>query len=448
MGTDNGNRGRRTKRSKTFHLLLVRVLRNVVDTSKQRWCILFIVAITFFARLFIYSSYKILPSPELLFFDSFDPSSSDLVPNIPAQCKDVIQQVYRCQDEATNTIVLGCHRRWCNSFGHCNECAGIGDRFFNYAMHHIQHAYSGDYPGLLQQQIPSMMQNSNNTTKMCNLKVQFDYPAQGITTVKSAVYQDPAGWLGELFRYRSYMKIGHTEKPQFLPGSTSPPRTIVGHMMSNFDWHSAATRASLPFKTTDWSGCLFHAYFRPNYYLERDLEYHQTQLNGGTAIKDSDTAIISIHFRVGDGLSFKQLKLHEDVRLSNSKTLEDGWEEMKQCARELVNSSPEYSDKKHIRYVLASDSIDVKRLAKNDGDIDVYTTDVTPSNFRQSPSKDADAWMELFLLSRQDGLVMNSVADVKAYKGRVSYASKGSAFSLLVEKIGFFRKHQVKVCKI
>lgn len=90
----------------------------------------------------------------------------------------------------------------------------------------------------------------------------------------------------------------------------------------------------------------------------------------------------------------------------------------------------------------------MKRLAKNDGDIDVYTTDVTPSNFRQSSSKDADAWMELFLLSRQDGLVMNSVADVKAYKGRVSYASKGSAFSLLVEKIGFFRKHQVRVCKI
>ena len=120
---------------------------------------------------------------------------------------------------------------------------------------------------------------------------------------------------------------------------------------------------------------------------------------------------------------------------------------MKKCARDLVNTSPELN-KKHIRYVLASDSIDVKRLARNDADIDVYTTDVKPSNFRQNPSKDSDAWLEIFLLSRQDGLVMNSVADMKAYKGRVSYASKGSAFSLLVEKIGFFRQNQVKVCKI
>jgi hypothetical protein len=442
MGTDDGRKinGKR--------LLLVRALRCVTHVSKRRWkCILPVLAIASFARLFIFSSYRILPSPELLFFDSFDPSSSDLGPSIPAQCKDVMQQVYRCQDEATNTIVLGCHRRWCNSFGHCNECAGIGDRFFNFGMHHIQHAYSGDYPGLLQQQIPSSILSGNNTTNKCNLKVQFDYPCHGLATLKSAIYQDPSGWLGELFRYRSYMKIGNSLQPQFLPHSSSPT-TIVGHMMSNFDWHSATTRGSLPTKTADWSGCLFHAYFRPNYYLEDALQYHQKQLNGGTTIRNNDTAIISIHFRVGDGLSFKQLAISEDIRMSNGKTLEDGWEEMKQCAKELVNSSPEYSDKKRIRYVLASDSVDVKRLARNDADIEVYTTDVKPSNFRENPDKDADAWLELFLLSRQDGLVMNGVADMIAYRGRATYASKGSAFALLIEKIGFFRKDQVKVCKM
>jgi len=191
MGTDDGRKinGKR--------LLLVRALRCVTHVSKRRWkCILPVLAIASFARLFIFSSYRILPSPELLFFDSFDPSSSDLGPSIPAQCKDVMQQVYRCQDEATNTIVLGCHRRWCNSFGHCNECAGIGDRFFNFGMHHIQHAYSGDYPGLLQQQIPSSILSGNNTTNKCNLKVQFDYPCHGLATLKSAIYQDPSGWLG------------------------------------------------------------------------------------------------------------------------------------------------------------------------------------------------------------------------------------------------------------
>ncbi|KAL7495249.1 hypothetical protein ACHAWT_003768 [Skeletonema menzelii] len=255
-------------------------------------------------------------------------------------------------------------------------------------MHHVQHVYSGDYPGLLQQQRPSFMQNNNTTTK-CNIKVEFDYPAHGITTLRSAVYQDPSGWLGEFFRYRSYMKFGHNLHPQFLPHSTSSSRTIVGHMMSDFDWHSATTFASLPLKNAHWSGCA-----------------HVWQQDFGRWRK-----------------------------------------EMKKCARDLVNTSPELN-KKHIRYVLASDSIDVKRLARNDADIDVYTTDVKPSNFRQNPSKDSDAWLEIFLLSRQDGLVMNSVADMKAYKGRVSYASKGSAFSLLVEKIGFFRQNQVKVCKI
>lgn len=450
MGTDNGSswRRRRTKSSKisvSLQLLLARV-----TYKRRKGIVAILLVITFFARLFIYSSYRILPSPELLLFDSFDQSSSDFGQGIPAQCKDVIQKVYRCQDEATITIVLGCHRRWCNSFGHCNECAGIGDRFFNFAMHHVQHAYAGDYPGLLHEQRSSFLQNNNSTAAKCNLKIELDYPAHGITTLKSAVYQDPSGWLGEVFRYRSYMKIGHNLHPQFLPHSTSSSssRTIVGHMMSDFNWHKAVTFASLPSKTSHWSGCLFHAFFRPNYYLERDLNYHQKQLNGGTAIRNNDTAIISIHFRVGDGLSFKQLELKEDVRMSGSKTLEDGWEEMKKCTRELVNSSPEYSEKKHIRYVLASDSIEVKRLARNDADIDVYTTDIQPSNFRQNPSKDAGAWLELFLLSRQDGLVMNGLADMKGYKGRVSYASKGSAFALLVEKIGLFQKHQVKVCKI
>lgn len=447
MGTDDGIKINGSR------LLLVRALGCVSDISKRRprRCILYVAIALSFARLIfiIFSSYRILPSPELLFFDSFDPSSSsaDFGPSIPAQCEDVAQQVDRCQDEATNTIVLGCHRRWCNSFGHCNECAGIGDRFFNFGMHHIQHAYSGDYPGLLHQQMPSILSGSQKQNR-CKIKVKFDFPTHGISTLKSAIYQDPSGWLGELFRYRSYMKIGNGLQPQFLPHSSPPSRTIVGHMMSNFDWHSATTLAALPTKPVDWSGCLFHAYFRPNYYMEQNLDYHQKQLNGGTAKRNDDTAIISIHFRIGDGLSFKHLAIQEDVRMSKGKTLENGWEEMKHCAKELVKSSPEYSNKKHIRYVLASDSIDVKRLARNDADMDVYTTDVRPSNFRENPDKDADAWLEIFLLSRQDGLVMNGVADMKAYKGRVTYASKGSAFALLIEKIGFFRKDQVKVCKI
>jgi len=69
------------------------------------------------------------------------------------------------------------------------------------------------------------------------------------------------------------------------------------------------------------------------YYLEDALQYHQKQLEGGTAIRNNDTAIISIHFRVGDGSSFKQLAISQDIPYvqwqSNGKALEDGWEEVK-----------------------------------------------------------------------------------------------------------------------
>ncbi len=420
MGTDNGKK------------------KNTRINRGRYYCrrLLTIAAATLIiARLVAFSSFWIFPPPEILLYNSFDPSSNEN--NIPDQCKDIVREVNRCQNEATHTIVLACHRKWCNSFGHCNECAGIGDRFFNYGMNHIQHAYSGDYPGLFSQQ--------NNTTaaNMCNLRVELDYPAPGISILKSAIYTDPSGWLGEVFRYRSYMKIRHDLQPQFLPHSSSS--IIVGHMTSNYDWHNKATHAALSTKT-NWSGCLFHAFFQPNYYLEQSLQYHQKQIYGGTSLRNKDTAYISIHFRVGDALSFKALDIVEDQRFGQNKTLEFAWQQMKQCAKELVNSSPEFSTKKYVKYVLASDSIEVKRLARAEADF--YTTDIRPSNFRQNPDRDADAWLELFLLSRQDGLVMNAVADVKGYKGRASYAGAGSAFALLLEKIGFFRKDQVKVCKI
>src|SRR5210317_673203 len=189
MGTDNGSKNASVNRGRYYcrHLLTIAAATLII------------------ARLVAFSSFWIFPPPEILLYNSFDPSSNEN--NIPDQCKDIIRQVNRCQNEATHTIVLACHSKWCNSFGHCNECAGIGDRFFNYGMNHIQHAYSGDYPGLLSQQ------NYTTAANMCNFRVELDYPAPGISILKSAIYTDPSGWLGEVFRYRSYMKIHHDLQP-------------------------------------------------------------------------------------------------------------------------------------------------------------------------------------------------------------------------------------------
>eukprot|EP01083_Nonionella_stella_P246015 854617_1 len=175
-----------------------RTWRRPSTWRKRNIYIMCAVASTAFV-LYLANRYHYIPSPELLFFDSFDENETPYdyeshFANITrsTQCQATAARVFRCQKEAKHTLVLGCHRRWCNSFGHCDACAGIGDRFYNFGFNHIQHAMGelGDYPLVMRDAISAGhdKNNKNSTATGCNFRIEFDYPAPGISILRSAMY--------------------------------------------------------------------------------------------------------------------------------------------------------------------------------------------------------------------------------------------------------------------
>eukprot|EP00586_Coscinodiscus_wailesii_P004069 CAMPEP_0172488390 /NCGR_PEP_ID=MMETSP1066-20121228/17886_1 /TAXON_ID=671091 /ORGANISM="Coscinodiscus wailesii, Strain CCMP2513" /LENGTH=301 /DNA_ID=CAMNT_0013255571 /DNA_START=360 /DNA_END=1265 /DNA_ORIENTATION=- len=297
----------------------------------------------------------------------------------------------------------------------------------------------GDYP----QGLENVFGSDVMSGRTCHMRIELDYPTPGVSVLRSAVYVDRKGWLAEAFRYRSYPHPRMDLPAVVIPSSSGGTAAVVHLMSTELNWHSRDTHEPVAEDDyRDWDPCLFHALFRPNPRMEKQLELHQSRIRKG----DDEVATVAIHFRVGDGISFPDAGIPNDVRMDSDKSLRTSWNQMKDCARELARTAfPTFAAAERVRYVLATDNMKIKNMAREDVDMDVYVTEVTPSSFRHASSRDSDAWMELFLLSRQDGFVMNGMANPEAYEGP---ADKISTFAKLVLQIGFFFEGQVMVCHI
>lgn len=342
------------------------------------------------------------PSPELVFSDTFDDPNrffSLVPPQHEQKCLATAQRLQHCQATSNHTVVLACHRRWCNTFGHCATSPGLGDRFHNHALVHVQ-------------------EHSLNNCK----RVLLDHPLTHVAVLKSMLYQDPYGWIAEMFRFRSYPDLSERHFIQKQGISYS-------HFMSDEP-------------KMDYDACLFHAIFRPNAQMQRELEYHNDRiLQKRDKLETTEPITIGIHFRTGDGSSFERV-LPEDVRIRGD--LKENWHKMRQCAQELgqqLAADRSLSNVK-IRYYLATDNAKVKELVRREKNDDVYVTDLVPTHFRGGPNDDRNAWLELFLLSQRQGLVMN----VRTNQNYKSTAASLSTFAVFARKIGFFADNQVKEC--
>lgn len=323
----------------------------------------------------------LLPSPERLATRTFQPD----IQKLPQQCRKKAAAFYECQKSPSKSVLV-CHRRWCHSFGHCQPCGGIGDR------------------------TRFLLSQVEDATRACRA-VKIDAPMADMAWVESAVYEDPAGWLAELLRFRSYS----------LGDRRAPPRTLTAELPLVYS-HFTPNHYALH----QYDPCTMHMLLQPAPALQADIDRHNIAIGGPS---------IGIHFRTGDSSAFGIA--NKDTRVGQSQVSE-GLAKMMACAEELAEKLFPFQQ---VSYYLATDNPLVKKLAREDASRTIYMTDFEPESYLRGNSGDRNAWMEVYLLGAREALVVN--VQPKEYTGP---AGRLSYFSALAKHIGFIPNDHVKEC--
>lgn len=321
-----------------------------------------------------------------------DPSS------IPPHCQEYAARFHKCQQNQKHTLVIGCHRKWCGSFrGYCSPGGGLGSRT-RYALTMIERA-----------------------VKMC-IRVEIDAPSNALLTADDVTYRDPAGLLAELLHFRSYgNKI--EESRDAWKGNVNDwitKDTFYLHMTPRY-WMSPRVNDMPVF---DYDPCLFHLLFRPSPRLQTEIN-RQYERIGNT---------IGIHFRTGDAVAFNDTS-GDDVRVSTD--FGHALERLVTCARDLAERQGISANM--TRFYLATDNRQVQELAQQHDEL--VTLELQRHSWRHSD--DWDAWLEVFLLSRMNGIVVN-----EHDKKNRGVGDRISTYARLAAKIGFMKDNQLHPCKI
>lgn len=389
MGSDN-HQGTDNRPGPNRQLICIHTSLRVYDNRIRLFHFLIGIPLLLAA---VVTAVLLLPPPEIALAESF---ASNTYHHLPAQCEKVAADFHRCQATSDRTLVFACHRKWCNGWGHCEPCMGLGDR------------------------ARCLLTGIADATKHC-LHIQLDYPVFDIAVLQSAIFRDPVGWLGELFHFRSYHLADRHHK------LTLPPREKM--TFSHFASNSLAQ---------DYDPCLFHILFQPTASLRKDLDRHNASIG---------EFFIGIHFRVGDVSAFL-LNRTNDMRIDPHQTLDAAIVNMLKCADGLASRLFSEREPEQVTFYLATDSSVVKdMIAKNASAWSrhpIYMTSVQPQAYVRAVSGDRDAWMEMYLLAARQGLVANALpAD---YDGPVHYQI--SMFAKLAQKIGFIPNDKLVACSL
>ena len=200
---------------------------------------------------------------------------------LPERCHSTLSAFHKCQSSSLSDkeiIVLACHRKWCNSVGHCEPCAGIGDR------------------------TRFMLSLITDAMEKC-LPVELDYPQERngveLRFRNSLEYNDPLGMFGEIFHRRSYDVSDRfvAVKDWGSKLEKKNTRTFVHFMPNGYRKHQ-------------YDPCLYHILFRLSPQLQTEVDYYSDlfRLNTGQ--------VLGIHFRTGDLTAFGVQ--NKDIRASGS----------------------------------------------------------------------------------------------------------------------------------
>jgi hypothetical protein len=322
----------------------------------------------FFAFVLLRISY-LLPAPEVVLSEHF--TGQEVLERLPERCLDTAKRFVHCQEVANETWVMACHRKWCQDFrgGHCEPCAGIGDRM-RFLLSLVDEAYDAD---------------------RC-IRIQIDYPVSGEAVLDTAIYKDTSGWWGELGHYRSY-DVSERLRPE-------EAFTAVNEESGGlFRFTHFLPKVG---RLVDYDACLYHIIFQPDYRLLKELGVYND------AIDSHGGPSIGILYRTGDVASFG---IHQ-VNDNRVVDIERGWKRMLACAEQLAAKLfPGREDTE--RHFLATDNPSFKEMVQRQeaekprGSRRIFSTTVQPGSYLRGMDSDRGALLEIRLLAARKGLVIN-----------------------------------------
>ena len=401
MGSDNGSRGRS-------------------NADRLRSTLVAFAALI--VTLVLVSSFLGTDQQDQLLLRTFDPSDTT---GLPAECAEsgVLSKLNQVQGFSHDrALVIACHRVWCNGYGHCEPCSGIGDRT-RFALSLATDALERGVP------------------------IEIDAPQPGLLLRSDAVYWS---WydrvqlfgvkLSDVLHWRDYdVSSRNVNRDEW---GMSMKRTYV-HMTPS------KKKAKKPYHLRTYDPCLFHALFRPDAELQRDID---ANLNQMTTKKK-----LGIHLRAGDAVAFDID--NQDVRaVSGRGGLEKAVQTMLDCADDLAKKMNSDGKKEQepitYMYFFATDSAEAKALAvrlmdnRRDSAVSakISTTKISPASYLEGISGDREAWLEAYILSKMNGLVMNKTPSKdNGYKGT---AGGESTFAKLATTMGNMPDDHVMKCEL
>ena len=402
MGSDNGSRGRS-------------------NADRLRSTLVAFAALI--VTLVLVSSFLGTDQQDQLLLRTFDPSDTT---GLPAECaeSDVLSKLNQVQGFSHDrALVIACHRVWCNGYGHCEPCSGIGDRT-RFALSLATDALERGVP------------------------IEIDAPQPGLLLRSDAVYRS---WY-DMVRLFGVKLSDVLHWRDYDVSSRNVNRDEWGMSMKRTYVHMQPSKAKDPkkrYSLRTYHPCLFHALFRPDVELQRDIDANMNQM--ATAKKR-----IGIHLRVGDAVAFDID--NQDVRaVSGSGGLEKAVRTMLDCADDLakkMNSDDKDEEQEPITYFFATDSAEAKALAvriiddRRGGEVSakMFTTKISPASYLEGISGDREAWLEAYILSKMNGLVMNKTPSKdNGYKGT---AGGESTFAKLATTMGNMPDDHVMKCEL
>jgi len=273
--------------------------------------------------------------------------------------------------------------------------------------------------------------------------VELDYPqvsnGMDLRFRKEFEYKDRWGFVSEWFHFRSY-DVSRKELHLERWGGGGDGKGGIGGVLEDQFVHFIPILGSTP--SVEYDPCLYHVLFRPTPQLQTQIRYYSN-------IFHLDTEnVLGIHFRTGDSTAFGVP--NKDIRAAGS-SLEQGYDRMLECAEKLatrlsihpmVDTTSGGAGVEKFHFYLATDNQHVKDLAKKEKKYAIYLTDDRPSAYLRSEG-DRSAFLELYLLSKTRGLVINQLP--------MNYFGHGellSTFAVLAKKIGFMTNEQIMPCSL
>eukprot|EP00547_Thalassionema_nitzschioides_P014753 CAMPEP_0194241816 /NCGR_PEP_ID=MMETSP0158-20130606/7556_1 /TAXON_ID=33649 /ORGANISM="Thalassionema nitzschioides, Strain L26-B" /LENGTH=165 /DNA_ID=CAMNT_0038976781 /DNA_START=523 /DNA_END=1020 /DNA_ORIENTATION=+ len=153
-------------------------------------------------------------------------------------------------------------------------------------------------------------------------------------------------------------------------------------------------------------------------------------------------AHIGIHFRAGDVYHTDILAggggggAKRDQRVTD---LESGLHKMLQCSRRLAKKLYPNESEESIKYYLATDNQQVKDMVN--GNHKFVVTGIIPQSFIGGDGGDHDAMLEMYLLARSKGLVVNVNRNLKN-------ADRISWFFQTAKMLGFVPHENIIECDL